>query len=91
MPGQKSGREQESEVTNYNLDELLNERGRELYWECWRRSDLVRFGKFTSKDYLWAWKGGVYEGTGVDEKFNLMPIPANEINSNDKLIQNPGY
>ena len=79
------------EVTNYNLDELLNERGRELYWECWRRSDLVRFGKFTSKDYLWAWKGGVYEGTGVDEKFNLMPIPANEINSNDKLIQNPGY
>lgn len=75
----------------YTLDELLDERGRELYWECWRRSDLVRFGKLTSSDYLWAWKGQVYEGTGVDSRFNLMPIPANEIESNKKLIQNPGY
>ena len=77
--------------SEYTLDEMLDERGRELYWECWRRSDLVRFGKFTSGDYLWRWKGNVYMGTGVDSKFNLMPIPSNEINSNGKLTQNPGY
>lgn len=77
--------------SEYTLDEMLDERGRELYWECWRRSDLIRFGKFTSGDYLWRWKGNVYMGTGVDSKFNLMPIPSNEINSNGKLTQNPGY
>lgn len=77
--------------SEYTLDEMLDERGRELYWECWRRSDLVRFGKFTSGDYLWRWKGNVYMGTGVDSKFNLMPIPSNEINSNGKLTQNAGY
>lgn len=75
----------------YTLDEMLDERGRELYWECWRRSDLIRFGKFTTGDYLWAWKGGTYAGRAVDAKFNLMPIPANEINANGKLTQNPGY
>lgn len=76
---------------DYNLDKLLDERGFELYWECWRRSDLIRFGKFTSSDYLWTWKGGVYEGKGVDSKFNLMPIPATELNNNHKLEQNEGY
>ena len=41
-----------------NLDFLLQERAREFYWECHRRTDLVRFGKFSQSDYLWAWKGG---------------------------------
>lgn len=77
--------------SQYSLDELLDERGRELYWEGWRRSDLIRFNKFTSGEYNWAWKGNVKEGTSVDSKYVLMPIPANEINSNNKLVQNPGY
>lgn len=76
---------------DFNLDNMLDERGRELYWECWRRSDLIRFGKLTTSDYLWAWKGGVYEGQGVNEKYNLMPIPATDINNNHKLTQNVGY
>ena len=75
----------------YSLDELLDERGRELYWESWRRSDLVRFDKLTSGDYLWTWKGGVQEGTSVDSHYNLMPIPTSELNSNSKLSQNAGY
>lgn len=77
--------------SQYNLDELLDERGRELYWEGWRRSDLIRFGKYTSDAYNWAWKGNVKEGTSVNSRYVLMPIPANELNSNDKLVQNSGY
>lgn len=78
-------------VADFTLDGILRERGHELYWECWRRSDLIRFDKLTTGDYLWAWKGGVKAGQKVDAKFNLMPIPASEANSNKKLTQNPGY
>ncbi len=39
------------------LDFILDERGRELYWEGHRRTDLIRFGKFTGSAYLWPWKG----------------------------------
>ncbi|MFB0972953.1 MAG: RagB/SusD family nutrient uptake outer membrane protein, partial [Bacteroidales bacterium] len=78
-------------VNKITLDNILDERGRELYWENFRRSDLIRFGKFTTNDYLWQWKGGVYEGQAVDSHFNLMPIPASEVNANSKLTQNAGY
>ncbi len=79
-------------VTNYTLDELLDERGRELYWECQRRSDLRRFGKFTGNAYSWTWKGGDYDGNvSVDSHFDVYPIPAAETNSNSALGQNPGY
>ena len=77
--------------TNYTLDELIDERGRELYWECHRRSDLIRFGKFAGSTYNWTWKGGEYEGTSVDAHYALFHIPAAETNSNSKLGQNPGY
>lgn len=72
----------------YKLDGIIDERGRELYWECWRRSDLVRFGLLTSSDYLWEWKGGVQAGQAVDSKYNILPLPVNELNSNLKLQQN---
>jgi hypothetical protein len=64
---------------------FLDERGRELYWECVRRTDLIRFGCFTSDKYLWQWKGGVKDGAAVDAKFNLYPIPATEISANPNL------
>jgi len=74
-----------------NLDFILDERGRELYWEGFRRSDLVRYGKFTDGTYLWPWKGGVRNGTAVDAFRRLYPIPATEIGSNPNIKQNPGY
>ncbi len=74
-----------------NLDLLLDERGRELYWECHRRTDLVRFNKFTTSDYLWAWKGGVSQGQAVDPKYNVFPIPSADLSANPNLKQNPGY
>ncbi len=74
-----------------SLDEILNERSRELYWECQRRTDLIRFNMFTTSDYIWAWKGGAKEGRAVAEKYNLYPIPSTDIMANPNLKQNPNY
>jgi hypothetical protein len=46
---------------------------------------------FTTNAYLWAWKGGVQGGTAVDSKYNLYPIPANDLGANPNLKQNTGY
>lgn len=74
-----------------NLDFILTERSRELYWEGHRRTDLIRFGKFT-KNYAWPWKNGVYSGTAsIDDKYKLYPLPASELTANPNLTQNPGY
>ncbi len=73
------------------LDFILDERARELYWEGHRRTDLIRFGKFTGDAYLWAWKGAVKEGKGVDAKYNLFPIPASDLGANPSLTPTPGY
>ena len=78
-------------ASDLNLNFILNERGRELFWECFRRTDLIRFGEFTSDSYLWAWKGGVQSGTGVDSHFNIYPIPSTDLSTNPNLKQNPGY
>jgi starch-binding outer membrane protein, SusD/RagB family len=64
---------------------FLDERARELYWECVRRTDLIRFGCFTTDKYKWQWKGGVKDGASVDDKFNIYPIPATEISANPNL------
>jgi hypothetical protein len=79
------------EATSIVLQDILNERGRELSWECFRRTDLIRYGLFTSSTYLWPWKGGVSSGTGVDSHYNLFPLPASDLNVNPNLIQNKGY
>ncbi len=73
-----------------DLDFILGERQRELASECVRRTDLVRFGKFT-KGYNWDWKNGVREGADVDDYLQLFPIPASEITTNPGIIPNPGY
>lgn len=72
-------------------DFVLDERGRELYYEATRRTDLVRYGKFTTNAYLWAWKGGVKAGTSVADKFNIFPLPTTDLSANPKLVQNAGY
>jgi hypothetical protein len=78
-------------LTSITLDDILDERARELYWEGKRRTDLIRFDRFTTSTYLWPWKGGVAAGRSVESFRNLYPIPAPELNSNPKLKQNPGY
>lgn len=78
-------------ASDLTTDFILDERARELYWECHRRTDLVRHGLLTSSTYVWPWKGEVKEGVGVDEKYNILPIPAFDIAVNTNLLQNPGF
>ncbi len=73
------------------LQFILDERGRELYWEGHRRTDLIRYGLLTTGTYLWPWKGGVASGTAVDSKYNIFPVPAANRTANPKLTQNDGY
>lgn len=73
------------------LDYILDERGREFFYEGQRRTDLIRFGKLTGSSYLWPWKGNVPEGRSVNDYFNVYPIPADDLGANENLVQNSGY
>lgn len=73
------------------LDFILDERARELNLEGHRRSDLIRFGKFTGSAYLWPWKGNVQNGSSIPVTYNLYPIPQSALEANPNLTQNPGY
>ncbi len=75
----------------YTLDYIIDERGRELHWEGFRRTDLIRFDRFVEATYLWQWKGGVKGGTGVAAFRKLFPLPDSEIAANPNLKQNTGY
>lgn len=76
---------------DFTLDNLLDERCRELYWELVRRTDLVRFGKFTGDAYVWAFKNNVPDGAAIPEYMNLFPIPADILAAQPSFKQNPGY
>ncbi|MEL7064851.1 MAG: RagB/SusD family nutrient uptake outer membrane protein, partial [Bacteroidota bacterium] len=71
-----------AELGSLTADELLAERGREMFYEAWRRSDLIRFGKFGDE---WDFKPASAAGK------ELFPIPQNKINVNPNLRQNPSY
>lgn len=86
--GNTTGNITSSQLTT---DFILDERARELYWEGFRRTDLVRYNKFVESTYLWPWKGGVASGTSVASFRKIYPIPSSDISSNVKLTQNPGY
>jgi hypothetical protein len=70
-----------SPYASLTLDNLLDERGREFFWEGVRRQDLIRFGKF-----LQPWQ----EKPTDDPKYLLFPIPDNQL-GNTNFTQNPGY
>lgn len=80
-----------SAVTSVSLDDLFEERTRELYWEGHRRTDLIRFGYYTSGDFLWPWKGGVKVGRAIDDKYKLCPLPSEDRLANPNLTNNNGY
>jgi hypothetical protein len=80
-----------SELATISTDMILNEKAREMYFEGQRRTDLIRYGYFTSNKYLWDWKGGQASGTSVSSFYNLYPIPVSDIIVNNNLTQNPGY
>lgn len=68
--------------SSITLENILNERGRELAFESWRRNDLIRFGQFEKP---WGIK------TDANPAHRIFPIPNPERQLNPKLVQNPGY
>lgn len=70
-------------AADVTADNILAERGRELAWEGWRRSDLIRFGKYTT--------GGSKFVRDRTARTTLMPIPQPRIDANPGIKQNPGY
>lgn len=85
--GNTSGNITDAQLTT---DFILDERARELLWEGTRRTDLIRYGKFTTAG-IWAWKGNVAAGKLTEAFRNLYPLPASEIIVNPNLKQNTGY
>ncbi len=83
------------DIASYDLDFVFAERGREMYWEGTRRTDLIRFGKYTGGAYNWPFKGSSAttnrNGIAISDHLKLFPIPAAELTANPKLRQNPGY
>ena len=82
--GNSSGNIQASQFT---LQFMIDERGREFQTEMLRRTDLVRFNLFTTGDYLWDFKGGVPDGQAVNSKYNVYPIPYAEQTANPNMKQ----
>ncbi|RYU82470.1 RagB/SusD family nutrient uptake outer membrane protein [Hymenobacter persicinus] len=80
-----------SDVSTLTEAFMLAERGREMYWEAQRRTDLIRFGVYTSSTYLWPWKGNVQAGTGLEPYRTLFPLPVSDLSANPSLKQNDGY
>lgn len=78
-------------ISSYDLNYILDERSRELYWECQRRTDLIRFNKFATADYLWPWKAGVKDGAAFSSHRRIYPIPQSDITANPNLTQNTDY
>jgi hypothetical protein len=78
-------------AADLSLDFILDERARELYWEAHRRVDLIRFGQYTGSEYVWPWKGGIIDGSGIDDHLEIFPIPAIDLAANPNLDQNPEY
>lgn len=90
QPGVRSDVSGDITDSEFTLDFILAERQRELASELVRRTDLIRFGKFT-KGRNWDWKNDVRTGADVDDHYNLFPIPETELTNNPNLIQNEGY
>jgi hypothetical protein len=76
----------------YTLDDVLNERGREFYFEGMRRPDLIRFNRYGGQNkYVWEYMNGQETGARFNKTHNVFPIPTSEIQANSNLTQIDGY
>lgn len=78
----RSNRSTSPAWTSITLENIYAERAREMAWECWRRNDMIRFGKYEDS---WGFK------TDANPNKRIFPIPQPAMNTNPKLKQNPGY
>lgn len=81
------------EHSSYTLNDVLDERARELYCEGLRRTDLIRFNQYGGNNatYKWELKGGSDNGSNFDKTKNVYPLPSSEILANKNLTQIDGY
>ena len=79
--------------SSYTLNDVLDERARELYCEGLRRTDLIRFNQYggNKATYKWELKGGSDNGSNFDKTKNVYPLPSSEILANKNLTQIDGY
>lgn len=79
--------------SSYTLNDVLDERSREMYFEGLRRTDLIRYNQFGGMQatYLWDYKGGSANGAAFDKTRNLFPLPSSEVLANSNLTQIDGY
>lgn len=75
-------------IAQPTANEILHERQCELYAEGFRRSDLIRFNRYTGSNYLWSWKGGDFTGTAIHDTRAVFPIPYQYVIT---VGQNAGY
>ncbi len=81
-----------STLGSADLNTICDEWAREFYCEGYRRTTLIRFGKFGGNTgYTWQWKGGTFAGQNFDTNYNLFAIPTADLNANTNLVQNPGF
>ena len=67
-----------------NMDILFREIGFEMYWEMWRRPQMIRFGKFDAERMTSA--------KPASQPFRrVFPIPQSTIDVTKGLTQNQGY
>lgn len=79
-----------AQLTNGQPKFLLDERARELYGECHRRTDLIRFSRFTAGKNR-PWKGDAKPGRDMGAFRTLFPLPSTDLSVNQNLKQNTGY
>jgi starch-binding outer membrane protein, SusD/RagB family len=87
-------RVQHGGVTPYvtmNAVSFAAERGREMFFEGWKRQDMIRFGTYNSGWRFHPADPADNLGPHGINHLNIMPIPATQINANKSLLQNPGY
>lgn len=91
---ERAGSAKYNDIVEVTKKELMDERSRELYLESVRRTDLIRNGMFVGpQQTVWQIKGNInnMEGTRIDDKYALFPIPNAVLNSQPDFKQNPGY
>ena len=85
MIRQRSWNEQQTNVT---IEDIYEERWRELAWEGWHRQDMIRFHKFTLPYSFRQQLEGEENEYGYTTVF---PIPQTIIDMNKNFTQNKGY
>ncbi len=71
-----------ADLGSVSLQDILDERGFEFYWEYHRRTDQIRFGK---------WEDTWESKTSADPAKRIYAIPTQVVAFNPGIDQNPGY